>query len=273
MLPRDNSPGTLEPSGHIVQFYDADEPLLTRNVSDYLLEGLKQGDALLVIATQERNAALAGDLRESGADPDTAIRQPRLLFADAEQTLTRFMVNGQPDWQRFERTIGALIRVVRLQPDHPGLRAYGEMVGVLWKAGQFSAAVRLEQFWNRLLSAHSFHLFCAYPIDVFGKDFDGATLDPLLCAHTHLLPAARNGDLDSAIERAMDEVLGPNARGLRALIQANYRPNWAAMPAAEAAILWLRQNLPSCADEIVTRARQYFQAAPRTALPIHEHVQ
>ena len=263
MFARENHSATPPPAGHVVQFYDADEPLLTRNVTDYLLEGMHQGDALLVIATAERNEALARELRESGAEPDVAIRE-RLLFADAEQTLTRFMVNGQPDWQRFERTLGALIQQVRPHPDHTGLRAYGEMVGVLWEAGQFSAAVRLEQFWNRRLSADSFHLFCAYPIDLFGKDFHSAALDPLLCAHTHLLPAARNRDLVSAIDRAMDEVLGGNAQGLRALIKANYRPSWAAIPEAEAAILWLRQNLPSCAEEIIARAHQYFQAAPRT---------
>jgi hypothetical protein len=263
----------LPPPGHLVQFYDADEPLLTRNVTDYLLDGLNQGEALLVIATPERNVALARELRESGADPDAAIRQRRLLFADAEQTLTRFMVNGQPEWQRFERTVGALIQQVRPLPDNAGLRAYGEMVGVLWKAGEFAAAVSLEQFWNRLLSAHSFQLFCAYPIDVFGKDFHSGALDSVLCAHTHLLPATRNRDLDSAMDRAMDEILGANAQGLRALINANYRPSWAEMPEAEAVILWLRQNLPSCAEEILGRARQYFQAGPPTELAVNAHVQ
>ncbi len=263
----------LPPPAHLVQFYNADEPLLTRNVTDYLLEGLNQGDALLVIATPERIGAVARELRESGADPEAAIRQRRLLFADAEQTLSRFMVNGQPEWQRFERTVRALIKEVGPQPDHNGLRAYGEMVGVLWKTREFSAAVRLEHFWNRLMSAHSFQLFCAYPIDVFGKDFHSGALDSLLCAHTHLLPATRNRDLDSAMDRAMDEILGANAPGLRSLINANYRPSWAEMPEAEAVILWLRQNLPACAEEIVARARQYFQAGPGSELPVYENVQ
>jgi len=82
------------------------------------------------------------------------------------------------------------------------------MVGILWKAGRFSAAILLEQFWNDLLSRSPFNLFCAYPIDVFEQDFRPAHLDALLCAHTHLLPTAANEDLDSAIDRAMDEILG-----------------------------------------------------------------
>lgn len=256
MLRPENLANRQEPPGHLVQFYQPDEPQLARNVTDFLLEGFHQGDALLVIATEEHCTAFANGLRESGIDPDAAIRERRLLFPDADQTLRRFIVNGQPDWYRFERTLGALIREV--QRDHAGLRAYGEMVGLLWKEGQFSAAIRLEQFWNKLMGSGSFHLFCAYPIDVFGKEFQAANLEPLLCAHTHLVPAGRNGDLYSSIHRAMTEVLGPGDAGLAALTEDNPQPGWASMPQAETAILWLRNNLPLQADEILTRARQYY---------------
>jgi hypothetical protein len=268
MLPCENPSKNREPHGHLVQFYQADEPVLTSNVTEFLLEGLKQGDALLVITTPERNTAFARSLRESGIDPDAAVRERRLLFPDALQTLHRFMVDGQPDWRRFERTVGALIREVRPQPDHRGLRAYGEMVGLLWKEGQFAAAVRLEQFWNKLMSAHAFQLFCAYPIDVFGKDFQAAALDPVLCAHTHLVSAGRNRDLDRAVGRAMDEVLGPNVQGLRALIDAIYRPAWASMPDAETAILWLRNNLPEYAEDILMLAKHYYQGTLPNVPPL-----
>ena len=259
MLSRGSLRENHEPCGHLVQFYQADEALLTSNVVEFLLDGLEQGEVLLVITTPERNAALAGGLRESGIDPDVAVRERRLLFADAKETLRRFMVNGQPDWLRFERTIGALIREVRRHAD-AGLRAYGEMVGLLWQEGQHDAAVRLEQFWNNLKSAHAFHLFCAYPIDVFGKDLDAEALDALLCAHTELLPAGRNRDLHSAIHRAMGEILGADAQGLRARIDDDPRLSWASMPEAERAILWIRNNLPQHADEILLRARGYYQS-------------
>src|ERR1700675_3561462 len=97
MLPCGSLTENQEPHGHLVQFYQADEALLTRNVVDFLTDGLKQGDVLLVITTPERNAAFSEGLSESGIDPSTAIRERRLLFADAEQTLRRFMVDGQPD--------------------------------------------------------------------------------------------------------------------------------------------------------------------------------
>ena len=249
----------LEPPAHLVQFCSDNQTLL-KNVIGYLGTGLNQGDALLIIASAERNAAFVQGLRESGADPEAAMRERRLLFADAEQTLKRFMVDGQPDWSRFQRTIGTLIREVEPRPGHAGLRAYGEMVGILWKAGRLSSAIRVEQFWNRLMSANSFHLFCSYPIDLFGKDVDAARIEPLLSAHTELVAGHDKGDLPRAIARAMEEVLGPDAAELRAGHASN-APAWPTMPEAEGAILWLRSNFPSRADHILERARRYLEAA------------
>jgi len=56
-------------------------------------------------------------------------------------------------------------------------------------------------------------------------------------------------------------VLGSRAQGLKLLIKANFRPSWAAIPQAEATVLWLRNNLPDYADEILARARGTYQGA------------
>ena len=72
------------------------------------------------------------------------------------------------------------------------------MVGLLWSAGRLSAAVRLEEYWNRLLENHAVSLFCAYPIDVFHGDYQDATLSALVNTHTHVFAAPRTlfGGLD-----------------------------------------------------------------------------
>ena len=252
-----------EPEGHVVQLYDADEELLIRNVSTYLSEGLKREDGLVVVASSEHLKHIPRRLEELGADQQTAAREGRLVFLDAELTLNRLMIDGQPDWDRFDATVGSALRGVRARVNGKGIRAHGEMVGILWKAGQRSAAIRLEKFWNKLLKSIPFNLFCAYPIDMFGKDFQIADLDGLLCAHTHLLPGGKEEDVESAVNRAMEEILGPRVERLRPLMKANYRPSWAAIPKAEAMVLWLRNNLPDYAHEILDRARQYYQALQR----------
>jgi len=241
-----------EPHSHLVQLYGSDEAGLAKNVGRYLVDGLKRGDGLLVIATQTHRAAFYREINYLGSNPDA------IVFLDAQETLDKFMVSGQPDWRLFEKTVAEAKDAL---PDQQRFRAYGEMVGILWTAGRYSAAIQLEKFWNKLLNSHNFNLFCAYPIDVFSTEFQIAPLDALLCAHTHLVPAGMNGDLDSALDQSMDDFLGRRAAGLRPLMEVNLRPSWAVMPRAEANILWLRNNLPEEADMIVARARQYYQTS------------
>ena len=247
------------PRGHFVQLYEADEVALAKNVGLYLWEGIRHGEGVLVIATPEHQELLSGHLDHLGANLSTLHGSQQLVFCDAQDTLNQFMIGGQPDWQHFENVIRAAMRQARPMRGADGLRAYGEMVGLLWKARQFAAAIRLEQLWNRLLEQSSFSLYCAYAIDVFGKEFEVGNLDGVLCTHTHLVPAQPNGTLETALNRSMDEVLGPKADALRILIKANYRPGWAMMPTAESILLWLKKNLPEQADQIVKRARQHYQ--------------
>ena len=246
----------IEPEGHLVQLYGNDDRLLIRNVTRFLAEGLRRGDGLLVIAAPEHSGSIARQLRgETGYS--RAVLEGRLVFLDAQSTLDRLSVDGQPDLELFRSVIGDAVKGVQSRAGHTGVRAYGEMVGLLWTAGQRAAAVELEEYWNRLLHSSNISLFCAYPLDIFAEEFQVETIDALLCCHTHLVPV--DEALDSALERALNEVLGARAQGLRALMKANHRPSWGEVPRPEAIILWLRNNLPGSAREIIHRARQYYQ--------------
>jgi hypothetical protein len=256
MTPRAELLDQPEPEEHVVQLYGTDDRLLTENVCRYLGEGLKRGDGLVVIATAAHRGSFVRKLREERGY-SRAVLEGRLVFLDAEATLARFMVDGEPDRVRFESIIGEALQGVRSRAVHTGIRAYGEMVGVLWKSGNYRAAIRLEEQWNQLLASSDVSLFCAYPIDVFGAGFQHQAVDALLCAHTHLVPT--HSALESALNRAMDEVLGDRVNGLRPLIQSNHRPAWAEIPKPEAMILWLRNNLPGSVEQILSRARAYCQ--------------
>jgi hypothetical protein len=258
MMPRPELLEQPHPEEHLVQLYGKDDRLLTRNVSRYLSEGLRRGEGLLVVATVEHRGTLVRHLTEERSYA-RAVLEGRLVFLDAETTLNRFLVDGEPDQSRFEGIIGEALRGVRASAVQSGVRAFGEMVGLLWQAGRYSAAIRLEELWNRVLQASDVSLFCAYPIDVFSPEFKVSAVDALLCAHTHVVPT--DAALEGALTRAMDDVLGTRVEGLRKLIKTNHRPAWASMPKAEALILWLRNNLPGSADQIVNRAREYCLVA------------
>ena len=246
--------------GHFAQLYAGDDGALVKNAGRYFWKGLRCGEGVLVIASPERHEPFARHLRTLGADIEQLLASGQLLFLDAHQTLAAFMTFGQPDWVRFEHVIHGAMRRVQLREDVHSARAYGEMVGILWQSRQYAAAIRLEQYWNRLLEQSQFSLFCAYSIDILGQDFAVSNLDAVLCTHTHLIPSESDGELETALNRAMDEVLGAEAGELRMLIRAKPNPSWAVMPAAENIILWLRKYLPARSQDIMTRARQHYVA-------------
>ena len=253
------------PHGHFVQFYKADEPLLNRNVANFLWDGLLRGDGLLVIATRQRRESLSSHLGRLGADVALARREGQLAMLDAQEVLGRFIVDGQPDEDRFQHAIDEALQLARPRVADAAISAYGEMVGVLWEAGQTDAAIRLEECWNKFLHCGGIKLFCGYPIDVFANDFQRGHVHDVLCAHSHVLPTGPNGDLGDALHHAMDELLGARADEVRLSMRAGIPSLGLAMPEAESAILWLRSNVPDEAERILACARTYYEASQAQA--------
>jgi hypothetical protein len=139
-----------------------------------------------VIATSEHADAMLRQLGKVSAEALPAERDGRLVVLDARATLDRFMVHGQPDHDLFRSVVGSVLQDVRARSVSGRVRAFGEMVGLLWAEGQQSAATRLEEYWNELLSGSTFSLYCAYPIDIFDGGPEAAGLEAVLSAHTHL---------------------------------------------------------------------------------------
>src|SRR5581483_2761203 len=100
---------------------------------------------VVVVATPEHHRAFQEQLRKSGIDVIADIDSGQLVMLDAREQLARFMVDGHPDSQRFNESVGRLIREASALANGNELRVYGEMVGLLWKQQQFPAAIRLEQ--------------------------------------------------------------------------------------------------------------------------------
>jgi len=250
---------SLAPTDHVVQCYESEDDALARNVTRYLAIGAGRREALLVVASADHRAAFDRELRTLDVDVDELTNEGLYTAFDAEEMLRRFMVEGHPDALRFETSVGAAARSARAR-SHSGLRAYGEMVGVLWKNRQFPAAIRLEQLWHKLIDVHTFMLFCGYPIDIFGAEFQIGTVDALLSAHTHLLPSKPDALLDEALERAMTEVLAERRQRKDIdTVTAFYGRRRAAMPNAESTILWLRHSLPQHAEEVLAAAKRHYR--------------
>jgi MEDS: MEthanogen/methylotroph, DcmR Sensory domain len=175
----------------VVQLYGADDQLLIRNVSRYFLEGLRRGDGLVMIATGDHGDAIVRQLHEETSDASQALRDGRMVVLDARTTLDCFLVDGQPDQQRFRSVVNGVLQDVRAKAATGQVRAFGEMVGLLWVDGRQPEALLLEQYWNELLAGSAYSLFCAYPIDFFDSGSHAAGLGGVLGAHTHTYAGPR----------------------------------------------------------------------------------
>ena|SRR5688572_17626034 len=170
---------------HAVQFYGDDESLFV-TVAGFLSQGLVDGHPAIIIATQDHSDAILDHLSRRMIDVARARRMRGLVVLDAQETLDQFMDGDHPDPERFEENVGRLIAsLLEGRENRILIRAYGEMVDVLWKQGRTQAAIRLEILWNRLAQRYGFALLCGYSMGNFFKATRG--FEDICREHTHVI--------------------------------------------------------------------------------------
>ena len=180
----------LDPHTHCVQFYEEDTYLLDE-LSRFIGAALGAGDVALVIATPAHRSGLEQRLQARGLDLPRALAQGRYVALDAAATLARFMGDELPDAARFREHIGGIFARAAAagQAGQARVTAFGEMVAMLWAAGQVQAALHLERLWNDLAQTYAFDLLCAYSMTLFPQAGDDGLLGQICAAHSHVIPA------------------------------------------------------------------------------------
>jgi hypothetical protein len=231
---------------HVVEFFDGRDDAELVNVEAFLREGLMRGERCIVVATSVHNGSLV------------RIFGDRIVAIDAETMLSRFMRGGKPDAKLFDQHVGGAIR--RLLIDAKRVRAFGEMVSVLWAREQCDAALELERMWNNLARELPFSLYCSYPINVFSPHFSVKNIDGIMCEHS-ALQNLRADVLERCVDCAIEDVMGTKAARVRALMQLAPYARWGTLSRGELMLLWLRDNLSEHVDAIVASAQRRYASA------------
>src|SRR4029079_1541760 len=118
----------------------------------------------IVIATPDHRTLIGAELKRLELDVARLEADGDLQILDAAGLLNQFMVGLEPDPVAFHETVNALIdRACKGRRPCP-VRAYGEMVDVLWKRANPTGAIKLEMLWNQVATHAQFSLLCGYAV-------------------------------------------------------------------------------------------------------------
>ena len=175
---------------HAVRFYK-DSDSLCQTVGSFLKDGFVESQPAVVIATADHGRMIGESLAAQGVEVRDLTATRQLVVVDAHAMLSQFMVDGMPNQSLFKRVVVPVLEEACSGRAHCVVRAYGEMVDILWKAGQMVAATRLELLWNNLAQTHEFSLVCGYSMGNFYKE---GAIEEICGHHSHVLvdpPVAR----------------------------------------------------------------------------------
>lgn len=175
-------PGHSCAAPHAVQLYRNDVEL-GGWLAAYVTDGLVRGEHCVVIATEEHRAALRQRLALTGLSKPA---EHLLLDLDAEEVMQRFLRDGQPDRGLF---LDVLTELLACTAGTTGrVRAFGEMVGLLYADGRLDAALQLEGLWAEAQRTFGFPLLCAYPFLPGAQGTEHR--ERIRASHSHLVAAA-----------------------------------------------------------------------------------
>jgi hypothetical protein len=244
---------------HAVSFY-ADDAELAATVAAYFFEGLAADEPITVVATPGHRSAIEHELLQLGI-PLRLLRDPgRYRAFDAAEVLRELMSDGELVPEQFHARLTTL-----LGPGHT--RVFGEMVALLWAAGDVASALRLEELWNEARELAPFSLLCAYPRSVLhDSDSEVAEVTGVCAAHNLVAgpawyadpptPAAAGGPRRSDIFLPVPEAVG----AARAFVVAS-------LPLADPDLL---EDATLVASEMVTNAVLHGDSAFRVLVSTDE---
>ena len=151
----------------------------------FVAGGLVAGDAVIIMGTPVHLVSLEARLAKRGINLFEALAADQYIALEAEKALSKFMRNGWPKEYLFRKLVTMLLG--RAKAGGRSVRAFGEMVAILWAQGNNGATIQLEHMWHRLCHEEMFSLFCAYPKSGFTQD-ESISIKEICDTHSRIVP-------------------------------------------------------------------------------------
>lgn len=248
------------PDGHIVQLYQ-DPDFYGEAISHFSIEGLARDESIIIVATATNWENISGRLISKGLDPTEFLRRGQLTLLNADEILPKFLVGGMPDARRFKEIAAATIEQARAGDKFSRVRWWGEMVNVLYMAGNQTGSTRLEELFDEVAHEHSIAVFCSFLMDKYDPTIYERAFGDVCRTHAHVIPAENYALHRSIVDRAVGEVIGPIEGPLLRSLVAWAHGRTFLMPSSQSTLLWVRDAVPTKFDEVLACARRYEREA------------
>lgn len=175
--------GEIAPCEHSVQFYENDGIFLN-TLEGFVGSGIIAHESIIVLATKSHIEALNERLQRQGFDLNKLRDEDSYLAIEVEEVFSQILINGWLDEARFNNYVVNLLN--RAGKGGRKVRAFGELVAVLWEQGHCGVTVQLENLWHKLYHKLQFNLYCAYPKIGFTNS-PGDSMDMLCKSHSQII--------------------------------------------------------------------------------------
>lgn len=244
--------------GHVVQIY-RDPAFQAKAVATWTGAALRDGGGAVLLCMPESAARILPELRREGFDPDALAAAGRLAILDADAVLGRCAKGGTLNVPRFRKEIQAAIAGARAAgAKGVEVRAWGELVSLLWEREDRPMAREVELIWNEIARAEGIRLLCSYRLDNLEHRTHQGLLRELCESHTRLVPEEDYARLDRAVGEAMQEVFGESREAVLSKLQRKGFDVPAQMPAAQRVLMALHEAEPRMGARVLDVTRERF---------------
>ena len=170
---------------HEVGFY-SDDRLFLHDVTQFILNALEAGKATIVVSTEAHRRSLLLRLEASGVDIGAAIAHGRYISVDAVDALSKFVIDGVFDPDRFLNLFENLIVTAAdgAKGKPARVAVFGEGVHLLWAQGSADAAIQVEKLCNQLAKTYDVDILCGYSLGRVRGGMDKRVFQRICAEHS-----------------------------------------------------------------------------------------
>ena len=169
---------------HEVAFY-ADDAAFSHGFTEFIERNLNSGNAVVMAVTESHRTSIIRNLHRDGVDIACSQRGSYVLL-DAQDTLSKFMINDWPDSARLARVLRELIeRIPKSQEEKQSRVAVcGELAPTLLVEGKTRAAIEVEHLWDEITRTLGIDTLCGYLSSSFHGNTEAQAFESICAEHT-----------------------------------------------------------------------------------------